>query len=790
MNVIKNVSKLGPYFLVFAISFLTSIFWIKGKIFDGLFYKEAIALSGVAALFLTLIARGILKKEWEFPGLHWIFIFVSPILLSLPGMAIHQGVFNSNFCRELALYAVCLGVALLVYKSFREGCSKESLLNFISGTLVIIFIGVFFEQVFKISFHMSAANIPSRGAFTFGNPNYLSGYLAIAIPLVLVNGPLCLLFESRSEKLWQQSGMRFLLLGTCCGFGALFLTPSLGSLFAVALASGFGLACLLLLKGQKIWKNKRFYQILAGIVTFALIAEVSSGFKMSGRINSLFVKGENSSLSERIGSWKVATDTIAEAPVFGFGAGSSYDLFFHYRYPGYKLQSQENIFSHTHNELLELAQETGILGSSLLLVLGLFLFACLMISVKKNKSETYVYFLLSIAAALIAYVVDGMVSLGPRIIGIKLILGFVMGLYLIADFEKKILPIDYFKFQRTSLIAFSLVALTTCALFLPRLQAIWRFDSFYYLGRKATATELREHFEYFEKRVLIIGMVQVINEAQSIDHETIPEYVTRLRKIVDDYVGVAPILSAVLIRKNKFDEAWEISNTYSKKDPYHTFNNQLMLKLSVLRNDKENYIKTLERELIVSARWKNYSSRTSASDYIIELTADSSLPLASCYDLNQKTVCRLSRTAVDRAFSLMRTNTASSREELKKYFNDVYAHELKIGQFMEKTKMPKNEFDVFLKNIKELFGLEDANGKLSSELAKTIQKNYYTNNALLRPFVQFQGTSHLKKKIAENAKRINELKKVLSKDLDLDLLAKKKAFTIQFINFIVGRSAS
>jgi O-antigen ligase len=776
-----------PYLIILGLTFLFTAFWIKGRIFDGLYYKEALGLFGVGVGILLMLAKSFRQKDWSFPGVHWILIFACPIILSLPGLILHAAEFNSNFCREIVLYMVTMGIALLVFKSAKDG-GMDKILNLVSFALIVAFIGVFFEQVFKISFHMSATNIPSRGAFTFGNPNYFSGFLAIALPLVIFNGPLKLLFMlMNKEEIAKNRHLQLLTVASIAGVGALFLTPSLGSLFAVGVSTATGLLLSTFTFERNLWKNKFTYITLAFLLLFGLVIEGASGFKLSKRISGFFT-GNHTSLNERLGAWQVAKESLKDSPWLGFGAGSSYDLFFRYRHPDYSLQSTENIFSHTHNELLELTQECGYPGAFLLLCLGLFLFFKLLKGAYVHRKSPEVYSLLATAMALLAYFLDGLVSLGPRIIVIKLILGVVMGMYLALDEKLKLLPVNFYFRQKTGLITATLFFIVSSLLFVPRLQAILKFDSFYYLGRKATASELRNYFEYFEKRTLIIGMVQVINESQNIDVSSIPGYIERLEKIVKNYVGVPPILAAVKLRQSKYEEAWDIVSTYAMKDPYHTFNNHLAMKLSVARNNLESFVKTLEREIIKLARHNQFSDKTKGSDYQVRMEKVPGLILIDCKDERGKTVCTLSERVIRKTFELMRSPDPKAREELKNLIHRLYSEELKIGQFMEKKKMRREEFESFRKNISDYFKIQESREKLKSDYGQKVQRNYYTGNVMTRPFEQFKDTEELKKQIAEQDKKIKDLELILSKDIDIASLSKRKKFVLSVVNFIISKT--
>ena len=69
---------------------------------------------------------------------------------------------------------------------------------------------------------------------------------------------------------------------------------------------------------------------------------------------------EQAGLMERLFSWESAVNSIIDAPILGYGPGTSYQLYFDFRNPNFRLFTGESSFRHAHSEILELLQEDSM----------------------------------------------------------------------------------------------------------------------------------------------------------------------------------------------------------------------------------------------------------------------------------------------------------------------------------------------------------------------------------------------------------------------------------------------
>ncbi len=210
----------------------------------------------------------------------------------------------------------------------------------------------------------------TREFASMGNPNFLSAYLAMSVPLFLTFF-LKSQFVSEKEpgafetKPWVLASTGLLIMG----FG-LFCTASRGG-FLGALA-GFGLWLLLLL-GQKERRNKclqkfseipgSFLYVFSFGIVISLFSLFSFGHSFLDRLwVSLTHAGESLAVS-RLHIWRPALEFIKANPVSGTGL-DTFKIAFPF-YSGIEFNLIDGMFMSSrmaHNEILQITATSGLLG--------------------------------------------------------------------------------------------------------------------------------------------------------------------------------------------------------------------------------------------------------------------------------------------------------------------------------------------------------------------------------------------------------------------------------------------
>lgn len=221
-------------------------------------------------------------------------------------------------------------------------------------------------QYFNFEFVWAHALNPygGRAVSTFGNPNFLSSYNVILMP--------CALALFVAEK---GTGRRLV-------YGALFLTLE-GALLATLTRSswlGAAVSCAALAASPRLRARLRDDPRPVGLVLGAGLlmalfwpsSSIASGYTPSviGRLTEMkeimAKEGSYSPMHQRFLIWSCAWLMGSESPLLGKGGGA-FELFYPF-YQGVMLHSIDffrNMRTHannSHNEILEIFSQTGLLG--------------------------------------------------------------------------------------------------------------------------------------------------------------------------------------------------------------------------------------------------------------------------------------------------------------------------------------------------------------------------------------------------------------------------------------------
>ncbi len=187
-----------------------------------------------------------------------------------------------------------------------------------------------------------------RLSATYGNPDHLSGYLEMAVPL-------CLGFMMTGIKDGKLMMLVFIII---LMFTALILTLSRGG--------WMGMLCALYLIGLVLINQGqvRHRKILVSLLTvfLPLTVLILSGADVAERLRSFEQGTEMSSFDARISAWKGTLNMIADYPLSGSGPGTYAFVFTQYQPPG--LGAYYNM---AHNDYLHFLAETGLILAGIMI---------------------------------------------------------------------------------------------------------------------------------------------------------------------------------------------------------------------------------------------------------------------------------------------------------------------------------------------------------------------------------------------------------------------------------------
>lgn len=280
-------------------------------------------------------------------------------------------------------------------QSIRDEKSFERLLKALAAGLVPIllygiaqasgydFAGVF---LFERRIHSSLAN-----------PILLGAYLVILLPL---------LFSFAANS--QEQNWRLLAWGLIpTGFAVLLLTESRGawvglvaSVAAVyALRRPPGLAQL---KKRTLRQNGRAFRmrlalIIASIViALGVLAALLPSSGVGERVAATFSLSEGSTAT-RIETWKSALAMVADRPLSGFGLEQMGYWFPAYKTARHSALAPNGVADRTHNDVLQVAVDTGVVG------LLLYLWILVLVGVTLYRERQASPYAVGLFAALIGY---------------------------------------------------------------------------------------------------------------------------------------------------------------------------------------------------------------------------------------------------------------------------------------------------------------------------------------------------------------------------------------------------
>jgi O-antigen ligase len=313
--------------------------------------------SYVALAALLFILAGWGGTAWgrvlKVPVFRWTVLFTFWMLVASLFTAIAPGeILSASIPLWLFAGALALGLA--------EGMGSRARIRFfikVGSTLVAL--GALLQASGLDLGVRWTATFDGRVFSTFGNPNFLAGYLAAVLPLAVVD---LLRAENRRSRLW--AALYVGLLATAFVFSGVrgaFIGLGVGMGFVILHAAWSP-------EGRRLWtqSKKLWLGVLAALV-------LSVGVLMARQEGFSTFSFSGDTARYRIETWRVTLQMIRESPWAGVGLGN-----FKVRYPAYQWRTQNTesrieatspytLTEHVHNEFLQEWAEGGVVG------LGLFI---------------------------------------------------------------------------------------------------------------------------------------------------------------------------------------------------------------------------------------------------------------------------------------------------------------------------------------------------------------------------------------------------------------------------------
>ncbi|MDH7480586.1 MAG: O-antigen ligase family protein [Armatimonadota bacterium] len=212
---------------------------------------------------------------------------------------------------------------------------------------------------------------------SFGNPTYFAAYLVLVIPITL----LLYLDEENALRRWG------LLVLAGMQLACLLWTYSRGPWFGLllALAIGFGLPILLGTRGFTFKDAKKVGVGVAVLLGITVLVSINGGIFERAK-TSLDTK--DLSNIQRVLQWRAGYRVFLEHPIIGVGPGALKVYMPEKLTPSFFYTGIATASEHAHNEFIEVAAETGIIGLGIfLLMLGMTVVFALRKSFEKTHTS-------------------------------------------------------------------------------------------------------------------------------------------------------------------------------------------------------------------------------------------------------------------------------------------------------------------------------------------------------------------------------------------------------------------
>lgn len=430
-SLLAGVLFLSYAFLIFAIPIQNFFDFKAAKV---AFSLSLLVVTLFAFFYLKLIRET--KSKIAIPFIFKIYFFYV-LLLSFSALS------GANKCYDPLYYLAHLAIIglllIALYNLFSSFKGIKTAVFFMAGVAGIVSVLGIMEY-FGLVFYEMNLNSGQIVKGTFGNQNYLGGYLCVCLPFLLT------LFFCSERKILKSG---FLLLCVFAVFCA-FFTCSRNTLFVIFLC----LAIYLLLafvfvfysteNHKKMERKKKLVIVSAFIAGAAIfgIYLISDG-QLIQRFKDILDPAKF--FGVRANMYKTAVAIWLDNPLsvlFGNGPGSYYKLHFikfslDSGYPGFIS------FNHVHNEALENLVEGGIFAFALYLIMNLSTLYILQKVARDNSSSRDKRLIaISFIVSILAFQVHGLFSISTRVLAgvytFYWITGLSWALFSTSEIDKKI----------------------------------------------------------------------------------------------------------------------------------------------------------------------------------------------------------------------------------------------------------------------------------------------------------------------------------------------------------------
>jgi O-antigen ligase len=403
----------GVYF-----SFLVLYLVFNNLLFPYITSKQISFNIIIEILFVFWLAFIIKYPNWR-PARSWITyglaaFFATLLLSSFTGVDFNLS-FWGDIERMLGVFHLLhfLAFYLVIITVMREWKDWRNLLMVSVAAAAIESLFVFFQNSYG----------------TFGNTSYISGYMIFNIYFALI-----LFFR---QKNW---GLRsFYAVAIIMMLSAMKIASTRGAYVGLALSI---LLLFFLLAVFNKNKKLKFGSMAAAVVFVLFIVSIYTSAQSDWvKNNGVFTRIAQinfgaSTFQTRLISWKTALTDFPRHPILGTGYGNfaiTFDKYFDPKF--YDYTRGETYFDHAHNNVVDIASTTGLVGLAAYLSIFVAVFYYLIRGYRQNKFGLVEFIFLT--CVIVAYFIQNIVLFDSLVtyFSLMIMLGFIY--WLVSEENKK-----------------------------------------------------------------------------------------------------------------------------------------------------------------------------------------------------------------------------------------------------------------------------------------------------------------------------------------------------------------
>ncbi len=540
-------------------------------------------------------------------------LLLLPVLLTFPGLYLSEGKYNYAFGLELTSQLLCILWCFLIYLMINSKIQITRFLTLFNITILYVCLIGFLEKlgldpILRLAINpfeaywngdaISYNGFQDRIKSTFGNVNYFAGWLIQLIPIYVALSIL------KTKKWIQSENLRWQSLSFFIGVVAMLvislaLTGTRAAILASTISIIFFIFVYLRTFSQISVTKLILLSVLVPLLICGLLVLINSDYLF--RIKSLM---EASAWESRLVPWQAAYHSIKEAPFWGYGLGSSYQLFFEYAQPDRGLMTAESSYNHVHSEWLEVLQEGGVVGFLGYTVFWLSVFTLgFRYIFDKSVYENDRILMLGLITGLLAYHIHGLFSVAPRMAVVRsmayVLVAFVFLLSIKFQKKSEIKPREIRRAYYVVLSTIFVLLTLGCSAWLIH------FSYGQYQFAKGLANESNSTGDLIEL-AMSSEDVYVLDKASYLfserkNHQDLKIISERLGEIFPRYRNNLYFQAYASYLNTDFQEAKNLAENHQWDDLYNSDTIRLLTSISLLLSNGALFKRQLKLEIIVAA---------------------------------------------------------------------------------------------------------------------------------------------------------------------------------------------